>query len=260
MTSWKGCSRAAHHRTTTGTRPLSSLPCHCSYRPQNPGRRSILRPYRSHRPRSMDGRSIHLSPQPTATGGRGGPFPRVHRSPPVTAAGRILRRWCPGVTRRRIAYTAAARVSYEIRQPGYPCFQALLLGGRRADERRKRQPEIQKATRPECKIRWLGGSAFQGTLGLVGPAIEGKKGAMAELTALGRVSVGGALRHRFSCCPSRLAVRLPPQYTPCGGSRAVVAGTRATLGNVRGGTVSGANGGVERSETVPRPELPRSRL
>ena len=204
----------------------------------------------------MDGRSIHLSPQPTATGGRGGPFPRVHRSPPVTAAGRILRRWCPGVTRRRIAYTAAARVSYEIRQPGYPCFQALLLGGRRADERRKRQPEIQKATRPECKIRWLGGSAFQGTLGLVGPAIEGKKGAMAELTALGRVSVGGALRHRFSCCPSRLAVRLPPQYTPCGGSRAVVAGTRATLGNVRGGTESGANGGVERSETVQAPSYP----
>ena len=36
-------------------------------------------------------------------------------------------------------------------------------------------------------------------------------------------------------------------------------GTRATLGTVRGGTVSEANGGVERSETVPCPELPRYR-
>ncbi|MBQ9400550.1 MAG: hypothetical protein IJU27_07925, partial [Bacteroidales bacterium] len=44
-----------------------------------------------------------------------------------------------------------------------------------------------------------------------------------------------------------------------GGDGAGGDGTRATLGNVRGGTVSGANGGVERSETVPVPELPRSR-
>ena len=47
----------------------------------------------------------------------------------------------------------------------------------------------------------------------------------------------------------------PPQYTLCGGDGAVGAGTRATLGNVRGGTVSGANGGVERSETVEGEEL-----
>ena len=44
-----------------------------------------------------------------------------------------------------------------------------------------------------------------------------------------------------------------------GGDGAVGDGTRATLGNVRGGTVSDANGGVGRSETVPGPELPRHR-
>ena len=45
-------------------------------------------------------------------------------------------------------------------------------------------------------------------------------------------------------------------WVKVGGSGAVGAGTRATLGNVRGGTVSGANGGVERSETVPAPSCP----
>ena len=37
---------------------------------------------------------------------------------------------------------------------------------------------------------------------------------------------------------------------------AVSSGTRATLGNVRGGTMSEANGGVERSETVSGGEQP----
>ena len=75
-----------------------------SYRPEILGRRRIYRPYRSHRPRSMDGRSTYLSPptccavsghfstwarapmQPIATGGRGEHSNRAHRSPPVTAA------------------------------------------------------------------------------------------------------------------------------------------------------------------------------
>ena len=47
--------------------------------------------------------------------------------------------------------------------------------------------------------------------------------------------------------------RRPGKGTGNGGSGVVGAGTRATLGIVRGGTVSGANGGVERSETVPTP-------
>ena len=37
---------------------------------------------------------------------------------------------------------------------------------------------------------------------------------------------------------------------------AISSGTRATLGNVRGGTMSEANGGVERSETVSGGEQP----
>ena len=64
------------------------------------------------------------------------------------------------------------------------------------------QPRLSRME-PEREIRWLSESAFQGTLGQVNPASEAKKGSMAELTVLIRVSVGGALRHRFSSFSGR---------------------------------------------------------
>ena len=122
-----------------------------SYRPRTCGRKRVSRLYRSHRPRSMDGRSTCLPPptrcavsgnfspwarassRPIATGGRGEHSNIAHRSPPVTAAGRILRRWCRGVTRRRIAYTAAARACFDIRQPTDHGFYGPPEGFRWAD-------------------------------------------------------------------------------------------------------------------------------
>ena len=53
----------------------------------------------------------------------------------------------------------------------------------------------------------------------------------------------------------RLLLACSGRYDACAGSSGGGSGvqTRATLGNVRGGTMSGANGGVERSETVCTP-------
>ena len=82
---------------------------------------------------------------------------------------------------------------------------------------------------------------------------ELRQGTTAAIYALRRLRAGcGEL------CLSALLAR-PLQRTVWTGVQAVGAGTRATLGIVRGGTVSVANGGVERSETVPGPELPWTR-
>ena len=65
----------------------------------------------------------------------------------------------------------------------------------------------------------------------------------------------------------RLLLACSGRYDACAGSSGGGSGvqTRATLGNVRGGTMSGANGGVERSETlygdnVPAGEGPMPKL
>jgi len=57
-----------------------------------------------------------------------------------------------------------------------------------------------------------------------------------------------SLKHVMSSCSRG---RMPFSTLNTSGQSAVPSGTRATLGIVRGGTMSEANGGVERSETVP---------